>query len=42
MCGREDSTLAATEVSLCCGRDRWVAKYGFSFNLRSNGKIKTP
>jgi len=39
MCGREDPTLVAKEVPLCGGRDRGVAKYGFSFNTRSHEKI---
>jgi hypothetical protein len=41
-CGREDPTLATTEVSLCDSHDRGVIKYGFSFNTRSHKKITSP
>jgi hypothetical protein len=34
--------LVAKEVPLCGGRDRGIAKYEFSFNTRSHGKIISP
>jgi hypothetical protein len=41
MCGKEDPMLVVKEVPLYGGHDREVAKYGFSFNTRSHGKITT-
>jgi hypothetical protein len=42
MCGRKDPMLVVKEVLLYGGRDKRVAKYEFSFNTRSHGKITSP
>jgi hypothetical protein len=34
--------LAAKEVPLYGGRDKRVVKYGYSFDIRSHGKITSP